>query len=191
MAAQWGWHIDQDQEGQAAMPLAERIRQLRKEACLSHAEFADKIGTDPGRVSRYEAGRLTPSAEALVRIAETLNVSIDHLLVDGIPRRPLHAAQDALGDRLAAVAELPADDLAALLNIIQRARRQEPPQNPRRRPQLSRLRIIPGGAADGKYAQPAGGSNTGFGRKSPTIWPSALTFQASRIAVAGTASSGP
>ncbi len=35
-----------------------------------------------------------------------------------IPRRPLHAAQDALGDRLAAVAELPADDLAALLNII-------------------------------------------------------------------------
>jgi transcriptional regulator with XRE-family HTH domain len=83
-----GWHIDQDREGQAAMPLAERIRQLRKEACLSHAEFADKIGADPGRVSRYEAGRLTPSAEALVRIAETLNVSIDHLLVDGIPRRP-------------------------------------------------------------------------------------------------------
>jgi transcriptional regulator with XRE-family HTH domain len=118
MAAQWGWHIDQDQEGQAAMPLAERIRQLRKEAGLSQAELADKIGADPGRVSRYEAGRITPSADALVRLAETLNVSIDHLLVDGIPRRPLHSAQDALGDRLAAVAELPADDLASLLNII-------------------------------------------------------------------------
>jgi transcriptional regulator with XRE-family HTH domain len=118
MAAQWGWHIDQDQEGQAAMPLAERIRQLRKEAGLSQAELAGKIGADPGRVSRYEAGRITPSAEALVRIAETLNISIDHLLVDGIPRRPLHAAQDALGDHLAAVAELPPDDLTALLNII-------------------------------------------------------------------------
>jgi transcriptional regulator with XRE-family HTH domain len=85
------------------MPLAERIRQLRKEAGLSQAELADKIGADPGRVSRYEAGRITRSAEALVRLAETLNVSIDHLLVDGIPRRPLHSAQDAL---------------ASLLNII-------------------------------------------------------------------------
>lgn len=118
VTAQWGWHIDQDQEGQAAMPLGERIRQLRKEAGLSQAELADKIGADPGRVSRYEAGRITPSAEALARLAETLNISIDHLLIDGIPRRPLHAAQDALGDRLAAVAELPPDDLAALLNII-------------------------------------------------------------------------
>lgn len=118
MTAQWGWHIDQDEEGQAAMSLGERIRQLRKEAGWSQAELAEKIGVDPGRVSRYEAGRITPSAEALVRIAQILNVSIDHLLIDDIPRRPLHATQDVLGDRLTAVAELPADDLAALLNII-------------------------------------------------------------------------
>jgi transcriptional regulator with XRE-family HTH domain len=113
-----GWHIDQDEEGQAAMPLGERIRQLRKEAGWSQAELAEKIGVDPGRVSCYEAGRITPSAEALVRLAQILNVSIDHLPVDGIPRRPLRFTQDVLGDRLSAVAELPADDLAALLNII-------------------------------------------------------------------------
>jgi transcriptional regulator with XRE-family HTH domain len=89
-----------------------------QEAGWSQAELAEKIGVDPGRVSRYEAGRITPSAEALVRLAQILNVSIDHLLVDGIPRRPLHSTQDILGDGLAAVAELPADDLAALLNII-------------------------------------------------------------------------
>jgi transcriptional regulator with XRE-family HTH domain len=100
------------------MPLGERIRQLRKEAGWSQAELAEKIGADPGRVSRYEAGRITPSAEALVRLAETLSISIDHLLVDGIPRRPLHTPGDALGDRLAAIAELPPDDLASLLNII-------------------------------------------------------------------------
>jgi hypothetical protein len=50
--------------------------------------------------------------------AAVFNISIDYLLIDGIPRRPLHAAQDALGDHLAAVAELRADDLAALLSII-------------------------------------------------------------------------
>src|ERR1700685_331177 len=99
VAAQWGWHIDQ--EDRAAMPLGERIRQLRKEAQLSQAELGEKIAVDPGRVSRYEAGRITPSAEALVRLAEVLNVSIDHLLVDDIPRRPLHSSEDVLGDRLA------------------------------------------------------------------------------------------
>jgi transcriptional regulator with XRE-family HTH domain len=116
VATQWGWHIDQ--EDQAAMPLGERIRNLRKEAGWSQAELAEKIGVDPGRVSRYEAGRITPSAEALVRLAEVLNVSIDHLLVEDVPRRPLHSAQDALGDRLAAVAELGGEDLASLLNVI-------------------------------------------------------------------------
>lgn len=60
-----------------------------------------------------------PSAEALIRLAETLNISLDHLLIDQIPRRPLHGASDVLGDQLAAIAELNPDDLAALQNIIE------------------------------------------------------------------------
>ena len=100
------------------MPLGERIRQLRKEAQLSQAELAEKIAVDAGRVSRYEAGRITPSAEALVRLAEVLNVSIDHLLVDGIPRRPLHSAEDVLGDRIAALTELGEEDLKLVLSFI-------------------------------------------------------------------------
>jgi transcriptional regulator with XRE-family HTH domain len=89
--------------------------QLRVLAGVVRFNRRAALAADPGRVSRYEAGPITPSAEALVRLAETLNISIDHLLVDGIPRRPLHSAQDTLGDRLAA---LPPDDLASLLNII-------------------------------------------------------------------------
>jgi transcriptional regulator with XRE-family HTH domain len=116
VAAQWGWHIDQEDDG--AMPLGERIRSLRKEAGWSQAELADKIGVDAGRVSRYEAGRITPSAEALVRLGEVLNVSIDHLLVDDVPRRPLHSAEDVLGDRLATLTELTDEDLALVLSFI-------------------------------------------------------------------------
>lgn len=116
MATQWGWH--HDQEGPPAMALGERIKALRKDAGWSQAELAAKIATDAGRVSRYEAGRITPSAEALVRIAEALNVSLDHLLVDGIPRRALHAPQNVLGDRLDTIAELEGADLASLLNVI-------------------------------------------------------------------------
>ncbi len=115
MAPQWGWTHDQETP---AMALGERIRALRKEAGWSQAELGDKIGTDGGRVSRYEAGRITPSADALVRLAETFNVSIDHLLIDDIPRRSLHAPENILGDRLAAITQLDNDDLAVLNSVI-------------------------------------------------------------------------
>ena len=100
------------------MALGERIRQLRKEPGWSQAELAEKIGADAGRVNKYEAGRMAPAAETLVRLAEVLNVSIDYLLIDGVPRRPLHSAEDALGDRLAAVAELGDQDLALVVSFI-------------------------------------------------------------------------
>ena len=116
MGTQWGWHIDQ--EDCPAMPLGERIRQLRKEAGWSQAELAEKIAADAGRVNKYEAGRMAPAAESLVRLAEVLNVSIDYLLIDDIPRRPLHSAQDALGDRLAVVAELADEDLNLVVSFI-------------------------------------------------------------------------
>ena len=54
----------------------------------------------------------------LVRLAEVLNVSIDYLLIEGLPRRPLHSAEDALGDRLATVAELSGDDLQLVLSFV-------------------------------------------------------------------------
>ncbi|MGD0881683.1 MAG: helix-turn-helix transcriptional regulator [Acidimicrobiales bacterium] len=116
MGTQWGWHIDQ--EDCPAMPLGERIRQLRKEAGWSQAELAEKIAADAGRVNKYEAGRMAPAAESLVRLAEVLNVSIDYLLIDDVPRRPLHSAEDALGDRLAVVGELADEDLNLVVSFI-------------------------------------------------------------------------
>lgn len=115
MAPQWGWTHDQETP---TMALGERIRALRKTAGWSQAELGQHIGTDGGRISRYEAGRITPSADALVRLAKTFNVSIDHLLIDDVPRRPLHAPENALGDRLAAITELDPEALDTLNGVI-------------------------------------------------------------------------
>ena len=60
----------------------------------------------------------SPQASTLVRIAEALNVSLDDLAIDDIPRRPLHAPENILGDRLAGIAELDDTDLASLLKIV-------------------------------------------------------------------------
>lgn len=100
------------------MLLGDRIKQLRTEAGWSQGELADKVGTDARQISRYENGRITPSLDALARIAETLNVSLDHLVFDDIPRRPLHTPENVLGDRLAAIAELDDDNRHSLLNVI-------------------------------------------------------------------------
>jgi transcriptional regulator with XRE-family HTH domain len=51
--------------------LAKGLKTLRAEAGWSQTELAEKIDSDGRQVSRYENGRITPSLEALVRIAET------------------------------------------------------------------------------------------------------------------------
>ncbi|HUB70605.1 MAG TPA: hypothetical protein VL984_09295 [Acidimicrobiales bacterium] len=43
---------------------------------------------------------------------------IDHLLVDGVPRRPLHSGEDVLGDRIASLGELSDEDLKMVLSFI-------------------------------------------------------------------------
>ena len=100
------------------MPLGDRIKALRKEAGWSQGELAEKVGTDARQVSRYENGRITPGLDTAMRIAEAFNVSLDHLTFDDVPRRALHAAENVLGDRLAAVSELDDDDLTSLRNVI-------------------------------------------------------------------------
>lgn len=60
----------------------------------------------------------TPSLDVLARIAEALDTSLDHLEFVAFARRPLHAKADVLGDRLADIADLDPDALAALTNVI-------------------------------------------------------------------------
>jgi transcriptional regulator with XRE-family HTH domain len=111
------WAVE-DEPGGSIVGLAERVRQLRKQHGWSQAELAERIGADPAQISRYEGGRITPSAEAVVKLAEVFDVSCDYLLVDDAPRRPFRSADDALGDRLAKVAELTDEDLVLVTSFI-------------------------------------------------------------------------
>lgn len=115
VVAQWTAMPDRDE---TTLPLGERLKQLRQEHGWSQADLAAKIGTDPGQISRYENGKMTPSAEAVVRLAEVLDVTTDYLLIDSSPRRALHAPENVLGDRLNSVSELTADELTVVLSVI-------------------------------------------------------------------------
>jgi transcriptional regulator with XRE-family HTH domain len=100
------------------MALGERIRQLRSERGWSQDELAVQVGSDARAISRYENGRITPSLDALIRVAEVFNVSLDYLAVEGSPRRPLHVDDPGLAEQLAQAAELDAEDRTSLLNVL-------------------------------------------------------------------------
>ena len=93
------------------MSLQERVKELRKEHGWSQGELAERVGADPAQISRYENGRITPSADAVIRLAEVFDISCDYLLVDDAPRRRFRTPEDALGNHLATVAELGDDDI--------------------------------------------------------------------------------
>jgi len=100
------------------MALADRVKKLRSERGWSQGELGERIGADPAQISRYENGHIAPSADAIIRLAEALEVSCDYLLVDDAPRRPFRSPEDGLGDRLANLAELGDHDRELVLSFI-------------------------------------------------------------------------
>ena len=63
--------------------------------------WPQRIGADAGQISRYENGHMTPSAEAVAKLAEVLDVSADYLFIDSGTRRSLRSPENVLGDHLA------------------------------------------------------------------------------------------
>jgi transcriptional regulator with XRE-family HTH domain len=98
----------------ATLPIGERLKRIRQERGWSQADLAAKVG----QISRYENGHMTPSAEAVARLAGALDVSCDYLLIDDSPRRPLHAPEDVLGERLTTITELTDDEISVVRSVI-------------------------------------------------------------------------
>ena len=113
--AKWAY----TKQGEVVMPIGVRIKELRSEQRLSQGDLATMIGADPGQISRYENGHIAPSADAIVRLAEALDVSCDYLLIDDAPRRGFRTAiENALGESLNEVTQLNEDDLRSVQNFI-------------------------------------------------------------------------
>jgi transcriptional regulator with XRE-family HTH domain len=62
------------------MALADNMMLLRKKKDLSQAELGKLIGTSGDVIGRYERGDISPSIEAVAKIADALEVSVDYLI---------------------------------------------------------------------------------------------------------------
>ena len=96
----------------------ERLKALRTEAGWSQAELAEKVGSDARQVSRYENSKVAPVLEAVIRLAETFNVTVDYLLFDNAERRPLNAPSSHVDARLADLDQLSDDERTTITNVI-------------------------------------------------------------------------
>lgn len=60
--------------------VAERLQQLRKSRGLKQQEVADLTGLNVVTLSGYEIAKNEPNLEALVRLADVYEVSLDYLM---------------------------------------------------------------------------------------------------------------
>jgi transcriptional regulator with XRE-family HTH domain len=64
------------------MPFGEKVRKLRKEKNWSQDELGAKVGIHGRHIGKYELGKVSPTAEAIIKLAKMLNVSTDYLLLE-------------------------------------------------------------------------------------------------------------
>lgn len=60
--------------------LGKKIKTNREKNNMTQAEIAEILGVKPATISKYESGALEPNIEALKKISEIFNVSIDELI---------------------------------------------------------------------------------------------------------------
>ena len=57
-----------------------RLQELRKEKGLSQKDFAIAIGYSQAQISQWETNVNEPTASAIIKIADYINISTDYLL---------------------------------------------------------------------------------------------------------------
>jgi transcriptional regulator with XRE-family HTH domain len=104
---------------EAKLPIYKRIKKLRKSRGLSQMELADKVKTDVRMISQYEKGKSLPLVEYVIKLAEIFNVSIDYLLMEEAPIKPLKQNGDReLIEQLGEIDKLDEADKDSVIQII-------------------------------------------------------------------------
>lgn len=88
------------------MTIGERIKQARKAKGIKRKELAEKIGTTPQTICRYEADGRRPKVDAMLKIAEALNIPISELLGEPRPTTPTDHTESRLNQLVEECGEL-------------------------------------------------------------------------------------
>lgn len=94
-----------------------RLKVLRKQKNWAQKELAAKVEIRFQQLNKYESGLNIPPAEMLVRLAETLDVTVDFLLT-GNPVEDSPLASSRLFKRFKVLERLASDDQETIIKVI-------------------------------------------------------------------------
>ena len=100
------------------MSLSDNMLLIRKKKGISQADLGKLIGTSGDVVGCYERGDISPSVEVVSKIADALEVSVDHLL----GKTKMELDKQAL-KRLEDIASLAPENRSFVPNLIDMALR--------------------------------------------------------------------
>lgn len=100
--------------------LGEKIRMLRQEKGLSQVLLEKKSGVNSKLLSKYENGRIIPTADTLRKIAEGLETSADYLIFDNVPKDGLSQIEDLdLFEKFKEVERMDAESKKIIKSLIE------------------------------------------------------------------------
>lgn len=103
-----------------AQSLGEKIRMLRQEKGLSQVLLEKKSGVNSKLLSKYENGRIIPTADTLRKIAEGLETSADYLIFDNVPKDGLSQIEDLdLFEKFKEVEQMDAENKNIIRSLIE------------------------------------------------------------------------
>ena len=104
-----------------------RLSSLRKARQLTQIELANLLDIQPRMVGRWEQGQVKPQFDYIIKLAQLLEVSIDHLLLgeEGSTAPVFDIKNKRLKELCKQVDELKADDQEVICRILDMAITQE------------------------------------------------------------------
>lgn len=71
---------DEVEEESALPPIAQNIKRLREECCLTQEQLADKVGVDKRRIQEHESGKKTPRLQSCKDYAQAFSKELGRKL---------------------------------------------------------------------------------------------------------------
>ena len=100
--------------------LGKRISHARREASLTQVELAESLETTQSVIASYESGRRRMPVSHLVKIADSLGVSVEHLLGRDEAPKGKPGPTPKLQRQFEAITELPKSDQRFFSAMIER-----------------------------------------------------------------------
>ena len=102
-----------------SMTLGEKIKQLRQEKGYSQIFLEKRSGVNSKLLSKYENGRIIPTADTLRKIAEGLDISADYLIFNNVPKDGRCQLNDLeLFERFKEVERMDSENRKMIVNLI-------------------------------------------------------------------------